>query len=116
MPDECVKEIVCTMEQFKNRLLARAGKVTIQRNILLIKLFLLFKNSKKSNLIKNDSKQITKNLLDNNNPVDYLPNVPTIVNKTNDQEIQLNQIKQQEQINFPKKKKIKVIFSSIIIL
>jgi hypothetical protein len=33
MPDQCVKEIVCTMEQFKNRLLARAGKVTIQRNI-----------------------------------------------------------------------------------
>ncbi|CAF4573973.1 unnamed protein product [Rotaria socialis] len=26
MPDQCVKEIICTLEQVKNRLLARAGK------------------------------------------------------------------------------------------
>ncbi len=34
MPDQCVKEIVCTMEQFKNRLLARAGKVNRQGNMI----------------------------------------------------------------------------------
>ncbi|CAF4823027.1 unnamed protein product [Rotaria socialis] len=27
MPDQCVKEIICTLEQVKNRLLARAGKM-----------------------------------------------------------------------------------------
>ncbi|CAF1327921.1 unnamed protein product [Adineta steineri] len=27
IPDECIKEIVCAMEQFKTRLLARAGKM-----------------------------------------------------------------------------------------
>ncbi len=71
------------------------------------KLFLLFKNSKKSDLVKNDS-------------ADYRPNVQTIVDKTqsislpivrnqienykiNDQEIQSNQIKRQKQTNIPKK-------------
>ncbi len=34
MPDQCVKEIVCSMEQFKNRLLARAGKVNRQGNMI----------------------------------------------------------------------------------
>jgi hypothetical protein len=34
MPDKCVKEIVCTMEQFKNRLLARGRKVMMQGNMI----------------------------------------------------------------------------------
>jgi hypothetical protein len=34
MPDQCVKEIVCCMEQFKNRLLARAGKMIVQGSMM----------------------------------------------------------------------------------
>jgi hypothetical protein len=41
MPDQCVKEIVCTMEQFKNRLLARTEKVTIQENIIEQTVFII---------------------------------------------------------------------------
>jgi hypothetical protein len=34
MPDQCVKEIVCCMEQFKNRILARTEKIIVQGNMM----------------------------------------------------------------------------------
>lgn len=34
MSDQCVKEVMCSMEQFKNRLLARGGKVMSQGNMV----------------------------------------------------------------------------------
>ncbi len=48
MPDQCVKEIVCTMEQFKTRLLARAGKV--KREIINSK-NLVYEQMVKGNMI-----------------------------------------------------------------
>ncbi|CAF1299789.1 unnamed protein product [Rotaria sordida] len=111
IPDQCVKEIVCAIEQFKNRLLIRAEKMMngnrIDQMFKLIENHLKEKeyNSKKLDSTKDEFKQLINNLLDNNefnnlddekkadfvqtkfqkmilNKYNNDPNVQTIVDKT----------------------------------
>ncbi|CAF1010829.1 unnamed protein product [Rotaria sp. Silwood1] len=83
IPDQCVKEIICAIEQFKTRLLARAGKM--MKGNMIDEIFKLTQNhlkekgydSKKLDLIKDEFKQLMNNLSENNEF-----NVQTIVDKT----------------------------------
>jgi len=82
----------------------------------LNKLFLLFKNSKKSDLVKNDSKNYLQTIVDKTQSIS-LPIVRNQIenSKINDQEIQSNQIKRQKQTNISKKiYHTKVILLSMI--
>ncbi|CAF1324362.1 unnamed protein product [Rotaria sp. Silwood1] len=83
IPDQCVKEIICAIEQFKTRLLARAGKM--MKGNMIDEIFKLTQNhlkekgydSKKLDLIKDEFKQLMNNLSENNEF-----NVQTIADKT----------------------------------
>ncbi|CAF3931838.1 unnamed protein product [Rotaria magnacalcarata] len=71
MPDQCVKEIICTLEQVKNRLLARAGKMlqgnTMDQIFKSIQSHLkeIGNDSKQMDSFKNELRRLMNNLSDN---------------------------------------------------